>query len=745
MLRPTIVFASLAALCAGAIAAAKTGALVLPSGWRLTPPQAAVVRLGTMPQGLALSPDGSRLALVESGVAQPAVRIVDLPSLHQRQITLNGAFGRPVWIDGTHLAVAGANEDAVFEVDTASGAFIKIPAGSGTWPAAVAVIDGRTIVSANDGNATVRIADASIRVGDHPSDVVASRDGKRLYVAVRKTSTVLTIDAASQKIVATTAVGLHPAALALSDDDAKLYVAESDDDALGVIDTRTNTVEQHIDLGLRTARLNGYGASPNAIAVHGSDVFVSLGAQNAVAVVRDGHLAERIPVGWYPTGVAVANDGTLYVTNGRGEGAPANPQFNPAERDSPEYVGVATVGSLRVIPRSVYDQAAVETQDVLANASPLWTAPPPSRTVIRANGPIRHVIYIIKENRSYDQVLGDLPQADGDSKLVMFGRTITPNQHAIARRFGVFDNAYTDAQVSANGHNWTDAGFANDYVERFWPPNYGGRRDAYDFQNGSETDVPHAGYLWDAAKRAHVTYRDYGEDIDFTRGIKIGLNTFPGLSGHFDPQFVGWDLSTSDAARFAEWQREFKAFAAHRDLPQLEIVYLPNDHTAGTHPGMPPPQAYVAMNDWIVGRIVETVSRSPYWKSTAIFALEDDAQNGPDHVSDQRSTFYVASAYARGGVLHAHYSTTSFVHTIELLLGLPPLSIYDAAARPLYDAFVTSPVNAQPYAAIRPDIDMSATNKKTAYGAALSAKLDFTHPDAVDPRVLNDIIAHAPR
>jgi hypothetical protein len=202
-------------------------------------------------------------------------------------------------------------------------------------------------------------------------------------------------------------------------------------------------------------------------------------------------------------------------------------------------------------------------------------------------------------------------------------------------------------------------------------------------------------------------------------------------------------LNYSDLARYAEWKREFDAFVAHRDLPQLEIVYLPNDHTYGTSPGKLTPQAYVATNDWAVGQLVDTVSHSPYWKSTAIFILEDDAQNGPDHVSDQRSTFYIASPYAKGGVQHERYSTVSVVHTIELLLGMPPLSIYDQTAQPMYDAFATSAVNAAPYTAVRPRGNLHAVNAKTAYDAAISAKLDFTHPDAVDPALLNDIIAHA--
>jgi hypothetical protein len=258
--------------------------------------------------------------------------------------------------------------------------------------------------------------------------------------------------------------------------------------------------------------------------------------------------------------------------------------------------------------------------------------------------------------------------------------------------------------------------------------------------------VPHNGYLWDAAIRAHISFRDYGEDIDFPgHGIAIGINTFPGLRNAFDPRYIGWDLDYSDLSRYAEWKREFSAYVAAGNLPQLEIVYLPNDHTAGTAPRHLTPQAYVATNDLAVGKLVDTVSHSRYWKSTAIFILEDDAQNGPDHVSDQRSTFYIASPYARGGVQRGHYSTVSFVRTMELILGLQPLSIYDQTARPLYDAFSTHAANAAPFTALAPAIHLNETNKLTAYGAAISAKLDFSHPDAVNPALLNDIIAHAVR
>jgi YVTN family beta-propeller protein len=692
---------------------------------------------------MSASPDGSMLALVESGVTPATLRIIDLATLRQRAFALRGAFGKPVWIDSAHVAVAGANDDTIVQVDVRNGAVHARPVGKGTWPAAVAVMGTDAFASANDGSGTVTVGSSSIAVGAHPSDLLLSPDAKTLYAAVRQPSRVAIIDVASRTLSGVIPTGLHPSALALSDDGLTLYVAESDDDSIGIIDTRTRALVRHVPVGLPLRYSNTFGASPNAIAVHGEDLFVSLGGENAVAIVHDGHVTEWIPAGWYPTALAVERDGTLYVANGKGESAPPNPGYNPFDRKSRGYVGEITVGSLRVIPRAVYAQAPTQTQAALTNAVSQWTPAP--QTVLRANGPIRHVIYVIKENRTYDQILGDLSGGNGDARLATFGAAVTPNQHALARRFGTFDNAYADAQVSANGHNWTDGAFANDYVERFWPPSYGGRRDTDDLMNGAAPSVPHNGYLWDAAKRAHITYRDYGEGIAFMPGVRIGLNSFPGLAGHFDPHFIGWDLQTSDEARLAEWSREFNAFVSNRTLPALEIVYLPNDHTAATRAGLPTPQSYIAINDWVVGRLVQTVSHSPYWKSTAIFILEDDAQNGPDHVSDQRSTFYIASAYARGGLQHAHYSTASFVHTIELLLGLHPLSAYDATAQPLYSAFALTPVNAHPYDAVKPRVNMRAVNSKAAYGSAISARLDFTHPDAADSRVLNDILTRALR
>ena len=721
-------------ICAFAvIGAVATRTVWLPTDWTLSAPDGAVATTGTFPQGLALSPDGSKLAIVESGFNPPALRILHVPDLREmRVIALKDALGIPVWDGEGRVLVPGGSTNAVENVNLADG---KVTADRAAPEiSAVALGRDRNIFAASDlqsGLAVLAQASAPFPTGAHPAAISITEHA--IYVANRGEATLTRIgrDGSTQTI----AVDLHPAALALSPDGSRLYVACSDADSVDVIDTKSDTVVARIDVGLP----QGHGASPNALApAADGTLYVSLGAQNAVAEIRGDRVIARAPAGWYPTGVAV-DDRNVYVANGRGEGSRANPDFNPEGHHDPEYVAASMTGSVRAIARATFD--ASSTAEVLANMPvPVAT---PAQTIVRTGGPIAHVIYIIRENRTYDEVLGDLPIGDGDPKLVWFGKDVTPNLHAMAMRFGVFDRTFTDAQVSASGHNWSTAAFANDYVERMWPTNYGGRRNLYDFQDGDGgAATPATGYLWDNADKHGVSLRDYGEFVDppllpgapyFTRA--------PGLKRKIDPQYPTWDLHISDELRVDAWKREFDAYVRDNDLPALEIIWLPNDHTMGTRAGELTPQAYVATNDHAMGRIVDAVSHSRYWASTAIFSIEDDAQNGPDHVNNQRTTFYLVSPYAAPGVHHAQYTTSSVIRTIELLLGLPAMTIYDALAPPMYDAFTTQP-DLRPYDVVAPKIDVHARNSATAFGSAASARMNFREPDAVDPRALNDILAH---
>ncbi|HTU71724.1 MAG TPA: hypothetical protein VMF11_15585 [Candidatus Baltobacteraceae bacterium] len=713
------------------VGAVATRAIWLPTNWSLTPPSGPVSTTGTFPQGLALSADGTKIAVLESGVNPPALRILDARDLQTlRVIPLKDDFGTPVWSDATHVIIPGASTDSVETVDLASGDVDTQHAGK--YISAVARAADGTIYAVSDlGNTFVRMGSSltATPTGAHPAAIAIAGDS--FYVANRGEATLTHILSDKEESIA---VDLHPAALALSNDGSVLYVACSDADTIDVVDTKTDRVIDRIEVGLP----QGHGASPNALAVAANGtLYASLGAENAIAEIRGDRVIARAPAGWYPTGVAV-DASTVYVSNGRGEGSHANPGFNPERRHDPEYVGSGMTGSVRAIARDSFGPAS--TADVLADIP--VPVPTPAQTVVRADGPIKHVIYIIKENRTYDQVLGDLPQGDGDPKLAWFGQKITPNEHALAMRFGIYDRTFTDAQVSATGHNWSTAAFANDYVERFWPPNYGGRRELYDFQQPGMVSGPGTGYLWDDADRHGISLRDYGEYVDdparpggdYTTGMR-------GLEGRIDPHYPTWNLDISDEVRVDAWKREFEGYVRSGNLPTLEIMWLPNDHTYGTRPGKLTPQSYAAQNDHALGRVVDAVSHSRYWASTAIFAIEDDSQNGPDHVDDQRTTFYLISPYAAPGVHHAHYSTSSVLRTIELLLGLPPMTIYDAVAPPMYDGFDLQP-DLRPYDVIAEKIDDTITNQRHAYGAGLSARMNFSVPDAADARTLNRILAH---
>ena len=314
------------------------------------------------------------------------------------------------------------------------------------------------------------------------------------------------------------------------------------------------------------------------------------------------------------------------------------------------------------------------------------------------------MFYVIRENRTYDQVLGDLEQGNGDPTLAIFGEDVTPNAHALAREFVLFDNFYVDAEVSYDGHAFSTGAYATDVVEKLWPTNYGRRGGVYLSEGGygdrnpyGNLSAPSDGYIWDFATRAGVSVRSYGEFADWagtnpdgTRGVEA---TVPGLKGKVHPTYPPYDLSIPDARRIDVWLEEFRQFEANGELPRLNIIRLGNDHTYGTRPDAPTPRSMVAENDVALGRLVEAISRSRFWNESAIFVLEDDAQNGPDHVDSHRSPAFVISPFTkRGAVDSTLYTTSGMLRTMELILGLPPMSQYDAAATPMYDAFQTTPV-----------------------------------------------------
>jgi hypothetical protein len=496
-------------------------------------------------------------------------------------------------------------------------------------------------------------------------------------------------------------------------------------------------------------------------------LFVANANINAIAVF-DVHQPGRsrslgfIPVGWYPTSVRVTPDGRrLLVANGKGLAPKSNRHGPQPGRQLPgtvlEYIAGLYDGTLSVIALPARDKFEAQMQkytaqayrclprwqaDQAANAAKSWDNPVPRQ----AGGPtpIRYVFYIIKENRTYDQVLGDMPEGHGDPSLCLFPERVTPNHHALAREFVLLDNFYVEGEVSADGHEWTVGAYATDFVEKSWPLTYGhnqSRKFPYPSEGNFHVAAPAGGYLWDRAREAGVSYRSYGEFIQNGPTTNDpGTARVAALQGHFDPWFRSFDMDYSDLARADRFIAELRRFEREGDMPRLQIIRLPNDHTAGTVTNKLTPTAFMAENDLALGRIVEAISRSRFWPQTAIFVVEDDAQNGPDHVDAHRTVAYVLSPYARRGAVDSTmYSTSSMLRTMELILGLKPMSQFDALAHPMFHSFQAR-ANARPYRSRPANVDLNERNTALAWGTELSRQMDFTQEDAADDLLLNEVI-----
>ncbi|MFM6924953.1 MAG: alkaline phosphatase family protein, partial [Ferruginibacter sp.] len=347
---------------------------------------------------------------------------------------------------------------------------------------------------------------------------------------------------------------------------------------------------------------------------------------------------------------------------------------------------------------------------------------------------IKHVIFIIKENRTYDQVLGDVKEGNGDSSLVLFGEKITPNQHKLVKEFVLLDNFYVDGEVSADGHNWSMGAYATDYLEKNWVTSYGGRGGGYDADGTRKIANNKGDFIWGACKKAGVSYRTYGE---FTEDHKANL---PVLDDHFCPYFIGWDLKVADTTRYYQWAQEFDSLVAASALPSFMSLRFPNDHTSGLSKGKPTPFAYVADNDLAVGMFLEHLSNSPVWKESVVFILEDDAQNGPDHVDAHRSTAYVAGPYVkRNFVDHTAYTTSGMLRTMELILGIAPMSQYDAGATPLWRSFTSTP-DYTSFKALPSNIDLKDKNVAWNELARQSETFDLTKEDRVPDMQFSEVI-----
>ncbi|MEO7529783.1 MAG: bifunctional YncE family protein/alkaline phosphatase family protein, partial [Sediminibacterium sp.] len=590
-----------------------------------------------------------------------------------------------------------------------------------------------------------------------------SPDQKELYISCWGCDRVYVFDTEKRNITSEIMVGDNPNELCLSKTGKYLYVANSNDNSVSVINVADRKVIEVLNVALYPDAPNGSTTNGLALSSNEKSLYIANADNNCMTVFdvsKPGQSKSKgfIPVGWYPTNIKVIGK-KIFVSNGKGFSSKANPYgpnpfansqeviYQKGDPNIPkqvQYIAGLFHGTMSIIDEPTEAQLAVYSQVVYHN-TPYTKAkelvvegedgnPIPRR--VGDQGPIKYVFYVIKENRTYDQVLGDVKDGNGDSKLVLFGENITPNQHALVKDFVLLDNFYVDGEVSADGHNWTNGAYATDFLEKNWVTSYGGRGGTYDAEGNREVANNKGGFIWDHCKRAGVSYRTYGE---FADDYKPNI---PVLKNHLCPYFTGWDLKVKDTTRFCQWKKEFDSLLTANAVPRFNSVRFGTDHTEGLRKGRPTPYAHVADNDLAVGLFVEYLSKSPIWKETAIFIIEDDAQNGADHVDAHRSPAYVAGGFVkRGFVDHSMYSTSSMLRTIELILGIPPMSQYDAAAQPMWRCF-SNTFNPKGFVAKASNVNLMDKNTAMNEWQRRSEKFNMAKEDAVPDLEFNIVLWH---
>jgi YVTN family beta-propeller protein len=743
--------------------------------------------------GLVFSPHGRRLYLanvngsvkvfgVDDAHKLSPLFTIPLPHVTAVGRTNEIPAGLALSPDGRKLYVALNLSNRLGEFDAEDGKLLRAW-NVGVAPYDVVLVDKKAYVSNWGGrrpatNSVTGPAGRGTRVRVDPVRFIANE------------GSVSVIDlAVTNRVKAEILVGLHPSGMAMSPRGRYLVVANAGSDTLSVIDTTMERVSETIWVKRNAADL--FGAAPNALAfdASGETLYVCNGTQNAVAVVSfepfRSRLTGLIPVGWYP-GAIVHDAGRrrLHVANIKGIGS--TKKLEPGEK--PRFKVSQYFGTLSLVPVPKAKQLADYTRKAVHNmrhgaiqAARLPARPdqPPRPVPERTGEPshFRHVVYIIKENRTYDQVFGDLKEGNGDASLCVFGERITPNQHKMAREFVLLDNTYCSGILSADGHQWADAGITTDYMEKSFA---GFPRSYPDGMEDTDVDAiaySPAGFIWDNVLAHGRTLRDYGEFAitdkswkdksrpgkpkwmdhyrEFIDGTDtINLSSRPAIESlrpHLNTNTVGWDMDVPDVFRAAQFIKDLRQFEQKGAMPNFILICLPNDHTSGTAAGAPTPAAQVADNDLAFGQIVEAISRSRFWKNTCLFAIEDDPQAGWDHVSGYRTTAYVISPYTkRGKVVSTQYNQTSLLRTMELMLGLPPMNQLDASATPMVDCFTDKP-DFTPFTAVTNNVPLDEMNpdpkqisdpllRKNAYA---SAKLPLREPDQCPEDKFNRILWHA--
>ena len=760
----------------------ETSRVLLPNGWKLTP-VGKMLPVGDLPLNIAVSHSGKMLAVTNNGQSDQTIQLIDSERFEilDSVVIAKGWLGLTFSKDEKSLYASGGNDNWIMKYQIKNRKLVPedtLILGK-PWPnpisvAGIAVDERKQMLYAvtKESNSLYlfdlkeKKVKKQIPLGGEAYTCLLSDDGKMLYISCWGCNKVVLFDTREQRVTGSIPVGDHPNDLCQTKNGKYLFVSNANDNSVSVISIEKNREIEILNTALYPNTPSG--STPNSLALSEDEktLFIANADNNCLAVfdVSDpgnGKSKGFIPAGWYPTCVRVVKN-TVYVTNGKGLTSKPNPYGpSPLSKKSGaiyqkgiqksvkiQYIGGLFTGTLASIP--VPDEALLKTySQAVYNNTPFSKEkemvssgepgnPIPNR--IGDSSPIKHIFYIIKENRTYDQVLGDIPEGNGDNSLVLFGKKITPNQHALTKQFVLLDNFYVDGEVSADGHNWTMGAYATDYLEKNWPTSYGGRGGAYDSEGIRTIANNKQGFLWDFCKRFGASFRTYGEFISDRDTPNI-----PVLKDHYCHNYSGFNLGVRDTFRFSMWKHDFDSLLIAGNVPNLNTIRFGNDHTAGLKAGSPTPFASVADNDLAVGLFVEYLSHSPIWKESVVLIVEDDAQNGPDHVDAHRSPAYVAGGFVKQGFVdHTMYSTSSMLRTIELILGLPPMSQYDASAEPLWRCFDQSAIH-PPFRSVPSLIDLNLKNTAVNKLSKLSARFDFNKEDRIPDDQFNMVLWGAVR
>ena len=781
----------------------------LPNGWHITPAGTHIPLPGDLPLKMLFSPDGKYLLVNTGGYHDHGVSVIDPAALKVTQSVDLGKDWAGMCLDteGDDLYVSGGGtpdkrflrgaaeagatpemldsfthpilhlgfEDGTLSpkksIDIAglSETLTPVPGGDDPKPsrfiAGLASGPDESLYAVNIQTDTVyklagrpRTVTASAQVGYRPYAAALSPDGKTLAVSNEGAKSVSLLNSSDLKETARITVGTLPNDLAWAKD-GRLFVANAGSNSVSVI--KNGVVTETVKTSLSPTDL--VGSTPDALAVSpdAKRLYVANADNNDVAVVdisdaKEARVLGFIPTGWYPSALAIAPDGrTLYVGTGKGMGfrgnapstltEPQSTRTEPVTGQKFDYIAGILSGGVSAVRLPDAQGLKAYTQQVLANVPRPVSASPALTASLSTLRHIKHVLYIIRENRTYDQVFGDMGKGNSDPSLVLFGQQTTPNAHALASHYVLLDNLYCNGEVSEDGHKWCDAAYATNFIEQSWPSSYSGRGQP---QGDDRVADSPAGEIWDNCARHGLTYRSYGEDADFisTPDAPPVFKGDKGLVGHVNTEWSHFPFGKGrDTQRAALFIGELNTAEKTGVWPQFMVAWLPEDHTAGLKAGAFTPTAAVASNDQAVGQIVDAISRSRFWKETAIFVIEDDAQNGPDHVDAHRTEGLVISPYVkRGAVDSTQYTTASMVRTMEMILNLPPMTQYDKNATPMLSCFTALP-DMTAYTNIGPKVDLVAKNPERGAGETASAKLDLSAPDRANPDALNAILWNALR